>query len=139
MEDNNQTVDAQANEQTQETAQAMPNVENTETIKVDSAEPKNINDAPTQVDDNEQKVEDQTTNVTHEEATISPAVEEPEDTLEEVGFGGKLISFLFPIVGVILYFVNKDDRKNPKDYLIWALIGFIIGVVCNMMLTAASM
>lgn len=146
MEDNNNQVEeAQVNETTQETVQeTTPNVDNstvdnTETINVDSNEPKNTSDAPTQVNDDANKTEDQTTNVTHEEATISPAVEEKENAIEEVGFGGKLVSFLFPIIGVILYFVNKNDRKNPKDYLTWALIGFIIGVVCNMMLTAASM
>ena len=74
-----------------------------------------------------------------------PQQEEPQqeetmsDELEEVGFGGKLISFLIPIVGVILYFVNKNERKNPNDYLVWALVGFIIGLICNLMTTAASM
>lgn len=147
MEDNSKTVEMQVDETTQETKQnATPNaennvVDNTETVKVDSDEPKNTNDAHTQLDDEANKSEDQDT--THEEATISPEVEEKveekENNLEEVGFGGKLVSFLFPIIGMILYFVNKNDHKNPNDYLTWALIGFVIGVIGNLMLLASGM
>lgn len=143
MEDNSKTVEMQVDETTQETKQnATPNaennvVDNTETVKVDSDEPKNTNDAHTQLDDEANKSEDQDT--IHEEATISPEVEEKENNLEEVGFGGKLVSFLFPIIGVILYFVNKNDHKNPNDYLTWALIGFVIGVIGNLMLLASGM
>lgn len=147
MEDNSKTVEMQVDETTQETKQnATPNaennvVDNTETVKVDSDEPKNTNDAHTQLDDEANKSEDQDT--TYEEATISPEVEEKveekENNLEEVGFGGKLVSFLFPIIGVILYFVNKNDHKNPNDYLTWALIGFVIGVIGNLMLLASGM
>lgn len=49
--------------------------------------------------------------------------------------GLNIISFLIPLVGLILYLVNKD--KTPiKAAAIgkWALIGFVVSIVGNMLL-----
>ncbi len=45
----------------------------------------------------------------------------------------RIISFLFPIVGLILYCVwNKEYKRKAKDVGIPALVGFILGFVCEM-------
>lgn len=49
--------------------------------------------------------------------------------------GLNVLAFLFPIVGLILYLVNND--KSPlkaKAIGKWALIGFVSGLVLNMLL-----
>lgn len=42
-----------------------------------------------------------------------------------------IFSFLFPIVGVICYFVKKNDVVNPNAYLQAALVGFVVGLILN--------
>ena len=44
-----------------------------------------------------------------------------------------IISFLIPIVGLILYFVKKKDVINPNVYLTAAIIGFVIGFILQLM------
>lgn len=46
---------------------------------------------------------------------------------EKAGVFAVICSFLIPIVGVILYFVNKNKVSNPNAYLIAA--GISIGLV----------
>lgn len=43
-----------------------------------------------------------------------------------IGIG---FSVLMPIVGIILYFVQKKSVTNPSAYLYAALTGFIIGLI----------
>ena len=44
----------------------------------------------------------------------------------------KVVSFCFPIVGAILYFVNKDKEPlKAKSACNMALIGFGVGIVLN--------
>ena len=43
-----------------------------------------------------------------------------------IGIG---FSVLFPIIGIILYFVQKKSVTNPSAYLYAALIGFVIGLI----------
>ena len=53
--------------------------------------------------------------------------------------GMKVLSFLIPLVGLILFIVDKD--KNPqaaKDELMWAGIGFGVGIVLYIILIGAS-
>lgn len=47
----------------------------------------------------------------------------------QVSGGGKIIAFLFPFIGVIMYFVNKYSVTNPSAYLKFALAGFICGTL----------
>ena len=51
----------------------------------------------------------------------------PEDT---TGFGWWILSFFFPIVGLILFFVWKNNKPNRarKSCLIPAIIGFAVNV-----------
>lgn len=45
----------------------------------------------------------------------------------------RIISFLFPIVGLILYCVwNKEYKRKAKDVGIPALVGFILGFIAEM-------
>lgn len=50
---------------------------------------------------------------------------------EKAGIVGMIFSFLIPIVGVIMYFVNKDKVVNPANYLWAALGGFVLGLIMN--------
>ena len=50
-----------------------------------------------------------------------------QEVLEKAGCWGIGFSILFPIIGVILYFNQKNKVENAKVYLWCALISFIIG------------
>ena len=57
----------------------------------------------------------------------SPAYHKPEEGIN--AFAG-VISFLIPIIGVILYFVWKDDtNKKAKQALNLAGIGFAVNII----------
>lgn len=44
-----------------------------------------------------------------------------------------ILSFLFPIVGIIIFFVKKKESKNPaKNYLIAALIGWLLNIIISL-------
>ena len=49
---------------------------------------------------------------------------------EKAGVFAVICSFLFTIVGVIIYFVNREKVTNPSAYLIAALVSFAINVIC---------
>lgn len=54
--------------------------------------------------------------------------------MEDAGVGMKILSFLFPIVGIIMYFVKKNEAPvYAKSCLTWGLIGlgvsFFFGVL----------
>ena len=56
--------------------------------------------------------------------------------MQEKGKAGILAlvcSFLFPIVGVIIYFVQKDKVVEPVKYLYAAGAGFVAGLVWGML------
>ena len=47
--------------------------------------------------------------------------------------GLNILSFLFPIVGWILYFVWKDEKpEKGKGCGLWGLIGFGAGLFLNL-------
>ena len=46
-------------------------------------------------------------------------------------------SFIMPIVGVICYFVQKDNVENPNSYLKSAFWGFVLGILLNVMASCA--
>ena len=48
---------------------------------------------------------------------------------EKAGIIGMIFSFLIPIVGVIMYFVQKGKVVNPGNYLWAALAGFVLGLI----------
>lgn len=53
--------------------------------------------------------------------------------------GLKFLSFIIPIVGLILYLVNMNDKPvSAKAYGKSALIGFIVGIVLYILLIAFS-
>ncbi len=49
--------------------------------------------------------------------------------MEKAGTFALVISFLCPIVGVVCYFVNKDEVENPSAYLISAIGGFVFASI----------
>ena len=45
-----------------------------------------------------------------------------------------VIAFLFPIVGVIIYFVNRGTKPvMSQSILKWALIGFVVSVILRVL------
>lgn len=53
---------------------------------------------------------------------------------EDAGLGMKILCFLIPIVGIVLYFVKKNEKPTyAKSCLTWGLIGvavsFVLGVL----------
>ena len=57
---------------------------------------------------------------------------------EKAGIVGMIFSFLLPIVGVIMYFVQKDKVVNPANYLWCALAGFILGIILRVVAAGAA-
>lgn len=58
---------------------------------------------------------------------------------EDLNVALKIVSFCFPIVGAILWFINKD--KNPKaakSACTFALIGFSVGIIINIIVAIAN-
>ncbi len=51
----------------------------------------------------------------------------------------KILSFCFPIVGLVLYFVWQKERPQAaKDVCTWAAIGFGVGVVFYIIMALAG-
>ena len=53
----------------------------------------------------------------------------PEEKTEKAGVVALIFSFLFPLVGIICYFVNKKEVENASAYLWAALGGFVLGMI----------
>lgn len=51
-----------------------------------------------------------------------------EEKTEKAGVFALICSFLFPIVGIICYFVNRKSVVNASSYLYAALGGFVLGL-----------
>ena len=76
-----------------------------------------------------------TTNTTQRPA---PAV---TNVISEEGAttGMKVLSFLIPLVGLILFLVNQNTKPvEAKDELKWAAIGFGVGVLCYVLLVGCG-
>ena len=57
--------------------------------------------------------------------TYSEADSTYEDEDDSAGIIMKILCFLFPIIGFILYFVKKKNYPNSaKSYITWSAIGF---------------
>jgi hypothetical protein len=57
--------------------------------------------------------------------TYSEADSTYEDEDDSAGIIMKILCFLFPIIGFILYFVKKNNYPNSaKSYITWSAIGF---------------
>ncbi len=52
-----------------------------------------------------------------------------EENNEKAGVLALIFSFLFPLIGIICYFVQKKTVENPSAYLYAALGGFLVGIV----------
>lgn len=56
----------------------------------------------------------------------------------EVSVLEKIVSFLFPIIGLILYLVFTNERENPKEYLRFAGLGIVIGILLTCLSTCVG-
>ena len=59
----------------------------------------------------------------------------PNQPLPQAGIGLIILSFVIPIVGLILFFAKKNDVANPSAYLIAAAVSFVLGLILQMALT----
>jgi uncharacterized membrane protein len=51
----------------------------------------------------------------------------------------KIVSFCIPLVGAILWFINKD--KNPKaakSACTFAIVGVVVGIIINVIVTVMN-
>lgn len=62
----------------------------------------------------------------------------PKQNENTAGCFGIGFSVLFPIVGIILYFVQKKSVNNPSAYLYGALAGFVIGLILRAVAASAG-
>ena len=61
---------------------------------------------------------------------LNLAYSSPETTNKKPKILLKILSFLFPIVGIILFFVKKKDcKKIAKGYLKSAIAGIAVGII----------
>jgi membrane associated rhomboid family serine protease len=55
-----------------------------------------------------------------------------EEKTEKAGVVALIFSFLFPLIGIICYFVNKKEVENASAYLWAALGGFVMGIILRL-------
>ena len=55
------------------------------------------------------------------------------ESKERAGVFAQICSFLFPLVGIICYFVNRKEVENASNYLYCALGGFVLGILLRAM------
>lgn len=55
-----------------------------------------------------------------------------EEKTEKAGVVALIFSFLFPLIGIICYFVNKKEVENASAYLWAALGGFVLGIILRL-------
>lgn len=64
---------------------------------------------------------------------------QPEVSEEPAGCGLQILSFLFPIIGIVLYVVNKDKKPvSAKSCLKIALISWGIAIVVGIVFGVLS-
>lgn len=56
-------------------------------------------------------------------------------TENKPSMGLNILSFLIPLVGLILFFVKKGAEPNSaKSYLTYAISGFVVGIIMSFLL-----
>lgn len=55
---------------------------------------------------------------------------------ERAGYFAIIFSFLFPVIGVIIYFVNRKNVENANAYLYAAGVSFLIWYVFQVIAAA---
>lgn len=55
-----------------------------------------------------------------------------EENTRKAGVVALIFSFLFPLIGIICYFVNKKEVENASAYLWAALGGFVLGAIARL-------
>lgn len=63
--------------------------------------------------------------------------QQPQEQKANVGLA--ILSFLFPIVGLILFLVKKNDKpKTAKACGICALVSFLLGIVFSIVMSVSA-
>ena len=55
--------------------------------------------------------------------------EKEEEEENKAGVFALIVSFLLPLIGVIIYFVKRKSVVNPNTYLYAAIGGFVVGLI----------
>jgi len=62
-----------------------------------------------------------------------------EKSQEDLSTILKIVSFCIPLVGAILWFIKKDkEPKAAKSACTFALIGFAVGIIINVLVTVLN-
>ncbi len=73
------------------------------------------------------------------EPTTPPPAPTNSQPTEDLSLILKIVSFCIPLVGAILWFINRD--KNPKaakSACTFALVGVAVGIIINVIVTLVS-
>lgn len=63
----------------------------------------------------------------------------PEGTQDKLSTPLTILSFCIPLAGAIIYFIKKDkEPASAKTACTAAVIGFIVGIVINVIYTIAN-
>lgn len=62
--------------------------------------------------------------------------ENEEVQIESAGCFGLGFSFLFPLIGIILYFIKKSKKFDARGYLYAACAGVLISFIINLVIGA---
>lgn len=57
---------------------------------------------------------------------------------ERAGVVALIFSFIFPIVGFVIYFVNRKKVENPSAYLTAAVIGVFFNIFIRRMIISMA-
>jgi len=69
---------------------------------------------------------------------MAEEINTPQQEEKNAGCIGIGFSVLFPLVGIILYFVQKKSVNNPSAYLYGALTGFVVGLILRAIAASAG-
>jgi uncharacterized membrane protein len=68
-----------------------------------------------------------------------PPSVDSEKSQEDLSTILKIVSFCIPLVGAILWFIKKDkEPKAAKSACTFALIGFAVGIIINVIVTVVN-
>ncbi len=64
---------------------------------------------------------------------MSEYIEEKKEQEPKTSVGLVILSFLIPLAGIIIFFVKRKNSKKPaRNYLIAALIGWLLNIIVDL-------
>ncbi len=90
-----------------------------------------------QIEDNGYTIKDDGTIVRNKIENLKKKIVEKETESvkkESAGLAELIVSFLFPLIGVICYFIRKNKVDNASAYLYSALGGFVLSFILSVII-----